>query len=713
MDTNTGKRMDAPAQADDLDRLPVTVLKGVGSRVAARLERLGLRTVQDVLFHLPLRYEDRTRVVPMGALRHGEQAVVQGVVELAEVSFGRRRSLLVRIGDGTGFLTLRFFHFNASQQTAFSRGAGIRCYGEVRAGPLALEMIHPEYRRIDPERPAPVEEHLTPVYPATEGVHQLTLRAITDQALRWLDETGVEGAARITDWLPQRLLAPSRMMASLQEALHYVHRPPPDASLALLSEGRHQAQQRLAFEELLAHHLSLRRLRQRAKRNEAPVLSAGDTLLTAFLGSLPFTLTAAQQRVYREIQADLAKAHPMARLVQGDVGSGKTVVAACAALTAVQAGYQAALMAPTELLAEQHFRSFTEWLAPLGVEVVWHAGKNRGQERVRTLEAIRDGAAAVAVGTHALFQQEVEFNRLGLVVIDEQHRFGVHQRLALRDKGRTGARCPHQLVMTATPIPRTLAMTVYADLDTSVIDELPPGRLPVQTVAVSQDRRDEVMQRVRGACASGRQAYWVCTLIEESEVLQCQAAEKTAAQLTTALPDVRVGLVHGRLRPAEKEAVMAEFKGGGIDLLVATTVIEVGVDVPNATLMIIENPERLGLAQIHQLRGRVGRGREQSSCVLLYQPPLSAMARDRLAALRETSDGFEIARRDMSLRGPGEVLGTRQTGEMKFHIADLLRDETLLAAVEQTAVQLLDCCPDHVAPLIRRWLGEAVHYGEV
>jgi ATP-dependent DNA helicase RecG len=712
MDINAGKRMDRPSMPDDLDRLPVTVLKGVGSRVAGRLERLGLRTVQDVLFHLPLRYEDRTRVAPMGALRPGDQAVVQGVIDLAEVHFGRRRSLLVRIGDGTGSLTLRFFHFNATQQAGLRRGAGIRCYGEVRAGPQTAEMIHPEYRLIDPSQPVPVEEHLTPVYPATEGVHQLTLRALTTQALRYLDGGDDQAAVRITDWLPDKLLAPCRM-TSLQEALRYVHRPPPEASLELLAEGRHPAQQRLAFEELLAHHLSLRRLRLRGQQTAAPVLPGGDGLVSAFLRSLPFALTGAQQRVNREIRADLARPHPMARLVQGDVGSGKTVVAACAALTAVDAGYQAALMAPTELLAEQHYRSFREWMAPLGVNVVWHAGKSRGRERAEALQAIREGAAAVAVGTHALFQQEVEFARLGLVVIDEQHRFGVHQRLALRDKGRAGTRRPHQLVMTATPIPRTLAMTVYADLDTSVIDELPPGRLPVQTVAIGQERREEVMQRVRGACTAGRQAYWVCTLIEESEALQCQAAEKTAALLAAGLPDVRIGLVHGRLRPAEKEAVMAAFKAGAIDLLVATTVIEVGVDVPNATLMIIENPERLGLAQLHQLRGRVGRGREQSSCVLLYQPPLSVAARDRLAALRETNDGFEIARRDMALRGPGEVLGTRQTGEMKFHIADLLRDETLLAAVERTAAQLLACCPENVAPLIRRWLGDAVHYGEV
>jgi ATP-dependent DNA helicase RecG len=435
--------------------------------------------------------------------------------------------------------------------------------------------------------------------------------------------------------------------------------------------------------------------------------------VTDFLGALPFRLTDAQQRVIDELQQDLARSHPMARLVQGDVGSGKTVVAACAALTAVAAGYQVALMAPTELLAEQHYRSFAGWLEPMGIGIAWHSGKLKGGERSTTLQSIRDGSVYIAVGTHALFQEEVEFGRLGLVIIDEQHRFGVHQRLALRDKGRDGELRPHQLVMTATPIPRTLAMTVYADLDTSVIDELPPGRLPVKTVVVSQERRDEVMQRVRSACNAGQQAYWVCTLIEESEALQCQAAEKTAEFLAVSLPDIRIGLVHGRMKAASKETLMAAFKAGDIDLLVATTVIEVGVDVPNASLMIIENPERLGLAQLHQLRGRVGRGQVQSSCVLLYQPPLSANARERLSALRDSNDGFEIARRDMELRGPGEVLGTRQTGEMKFHIADLLRDEVLLAAVEATGVRVLADYPGHVAPLIRRWLGDAVQYGEV
>ncbi len=547
------------------------------------------------------------------------------------------------------------------------------------------------------------------MYPATEGVHQLTLRAITEQALQYLNG---RAGHELVDWLPVELVSHFKM-TSLPAALRYVHRPPPDADLTLLASGSHPAQQRLAFEELLAHHLSLRRLRERAQRAAAPALSGDDALAQRFLEALPFELTAAQSRVIGEIRTDLAGAHPMARLVQGDVGSGKTVVAACAALAAVEAGYQVALMAPTELLAEQHFRSFSDWLAPLGIEVAWHTGKLKGKARTATLGSIADGSAAVAIGTHALFQAEVEFARLGLVIIDEQHRFGVHQRLALRDKGRSGEQRPHQLVMTATPIPRTLAMTVYADLDTSIIDELPPGRQPVRTVAIAQERRDEVIRSVRKACADGQQAYWVCTLIEESEVLQCQAAENTATFLTEALPELQVALVHGRMKPVEKETVMNAFKQGAVDLLVATTVIEVGVDVPNASLMIIENPERLGLAQLHQLRGRVGRGTLHSSCVLLYQAPLSVNARERLAVLRETSDGFEIARRDMELRGPGEVLGTRQTGEMQFHIADLLRDEALLEAVEAAAGELQKHCPQNVTPLIRRWLGQAVDFGEV
>ncbi|HKJ09856.1 MAG TPA: ATP-dependent DNA helicase RecG [Gammaproteobacteria bacterium] len=691
--------------------LAITALKGVGPQVARRLEKLGIHTVQDLLFHLPYRYEDRTRVVPMGGLRPGDPAVVEGEVQLAEVRFGRRRSLLVRVSDGTGSLTLRFFHFSGAQQSGFQRGVRVRCYGEARAGATTLEMVHPEYRVLTADEPPPPEDHLTPVYPTTEGVHQLSLRRLADAALSCLDGPQGNGTV-LPEWLPPEILQRFRL-PSLAEAVRYVHRPPPDAALAELGAGLHPAQQRLAFEELLAHHLSLRRLRHRARSRQAPPLDGGGALLDGFLAALPFAPTAAQRRVIDEIRADLAASHPMLRLVQGDVGSGKTVVAACAAVQAVQSGYQAAVMAPTELLAEQHYHSFARWLEPLGVNVSWLAGKSKGAARAARLAAIASGEAAVAVGTHALFQSDVTFARLGLVIVDEQHRFGVHQRLALREKGLGDGRRPHQLTMTATPIPRTLAMTLYADLDVSVIDELPPGRTPVQTVVVSDKRRDEVVARVREACAQGRQAYWVCTLIEESEVLQCQAASDTAAALTEALPGLRVGLVHGRLKSREKEQVMAAFKDGHIDLLVATTVIEVGVDVPNASLMIIENPERLGLAQLHQLRGRVGRGAQASTCVLLYRPPLSDAARERLGVMRDTVDGFEIARRDLELRGPGEVLGTRQTGMLQLRIADLMRDQAQLGAVEKAAELLLKQYPERVAPLMRRWLGDAVRYGDV
>jgi ATP-dependent DNA helicase RecG len=686
--------------------LPLTALKGAGPRVAERLERLGIRTVQDLLFHLPLRYQDRTRVVPIGSLRPGDQAVVEGRIELAEVILRRRRMLLARLADGTGSLLLRFFHFHAAQQAALARGVRLRCFGEVRAGPSMLEMIHPEYRRMDGEEPAPVEEHLTPIYPATEGVHQLTLRALTAQALERL------GPGALPDWLPAPVLEQMRF-PPLHEALHQVHRPAPDTALGALEEGLHPAQRRLAFEELLAHHLSLRRLRAQIQRQPAPRIEAPGRLAQALIARLPFALTGAQRRVLEELLEDLRRGHPMLRLVQGDVGSGKTVVAALACLHAVEAGWQAAIMAPTELLAEQHHRNLRRWLEPLGIGLAWLSGRAKGKQRERVLEAIGSGDAALVVGTHALFQEAVGFPRLGLVVIDEQHRFGVHQRLALREKGGAEGLHPHQLIMTATPIPRTLAMTAYADLDCSAIDELPPGRTPVQTVAVPEARRAQVIERVRSACREGRQAYWVCTLIEESEALQCQAAAETAAQLTQALPELRVGLVHGRMKPSEKEAAMAAFTAGALDLLVATTVIEVGVDVPNASLMIIENAERLGLAQLHQLRGRVGRGSVRSSCVLMYRGPLSEAAQARLAVLRETNDGFEIARRDLELRGPGELLGTRQAGALDLHIADLSRDRDLLEAVEEVAGELLRAHPERVAPLVRRWLGEGLRYGGV
>jgi len=693
---------------DTAATLPATTLKGVGPQAANKLARLGLCTVQDLLFHLPFRYQDRTRVVPIGTLRPGDQAVVEGEVQLTEIKFGKRRMLLTRISDGSGSLTLRFFHFNAAQQANLARGTRLRCYGEVRTGAVTLEMIHPEYRRIDHDTPVAVEEHLTPIYPASEGIHQQSLRQPIGRALDRL----LEDESLLNDWLPLRLRE-SLHMPSLRDALLYLHRPPPDAPQDLLGEGVHPAQRRLAFEELLAHHLSLQRLRQRREQQCAPQMKGDGSLTQPLLSSLPFTLTAAQRRVADEIAGDMKKHHPMQRLVQGDVGSGKTIVAALAVLRAVESGYQAAVMAPTELLAEQHYRNFSQWLSPLGVSVAWLSGRVKGKIRKAMLEAIGDGTARVAIGTHALFQEEVSFAHLGLVIIDEQHRFGVHQRLALRDKGERDGRYPHQLIMTATPIPRTLHMTAYADLDVSIIDELPPGRTPVETVAMTESKRDQVVEHVHHACRQGRQAYWVCTLIEESEALQCQAAEDTETQLREALPDLRIGLVHGRMKADEKEQVMQQFKNHELDLLVATTVIEVGVDVPNASLMIIENAERLGLAQLHQLRGRVGRGAAKSSCVLLYKPPLSETARKRLQVMRETNDGFVIARTDLELRGPGEMLGTRQSGAWQLRIADLLRDEDLLPQVEEAAHDLLKHSPESVPPLIERWLREKERLGEV
>ena len=687
---------DAPA--------PITDLKGVGPRLAEKLERIGVHTVADLLFHLPLRYQDRTRVVPIGSLRPGQEAVVVGTVDYTEVVLRRKRMLLAHLSDGTGAVLLRFFHFSRAQQEGLARGARILCFGEARAGTKGLEMVHPEYRRLLPDEDPEADEALTPIYPTTEGLHQIGLRKLSDQALEVVDA--------LPDLLPEALVDQAGL-PTLHEALRYVHRPPPDANVAQLMDGTHPAQQRLAFEELVAHNLSLIRMRARADRQAAPVIDDGETLVDRFQDALPFDLTGAQQRVIDEIRRDLAAGHPMLRLVQGDVGSGKTVVAASACLFAVASGYQAAVMAPTEILAEQHYASFRQWLEPLGIEVAWLSGKQKAAARREMQAKVESGAAKVVVGTHALFQGEVAFDDLGLVVIDEQHRFGVHQRMALREKGAGAGGYPHQLIMTATPIPRTLAMTAYADLDYSVIDELPPGRTPIKTVAVADSRRDEVVARVAGACAQGRQAYWVCTLIEESEALQCQAAEDTYVLLADALPQLAVGLVHGRMKPSEKEGVMQRFKAGEIDLLIATTVIEVGVDVPNASLMVIENAERLGLAQLHQLRGRVGRGTAESSCVLMYHAPLSQTARKRLNAMRETTDGFEIARIDLELRGPGEVLGTRQTGMMQFRIADVLRDQPLLPEVQRTAQRVLREHPDQVDPLIRRWVGDALQYGRV
>ena len=683
----------------------MTALRGVGAALAERLAKLGVRRVADLLFLLPLRYEDRTQLTAIGALTPGARLAVEGEIQLTEVAYRRRRQLLTRIADGTGLLTLRFFHFSASQQHALTRGLRLRCFGEVRRGPLGLEMVHPEYRRILDEQ-VPLEQTLTPIYPLTEGVPQGRLRALIGEALREVERTG------LSDALPPGVALPPGL-PSLPAALAYLHAPPRAASPGVLAAGRHPAQRRLAFEELLAHTLSLK-VRKRTLRAQAAAPLADQAGLAARLrGALPFTLTAAQARALSEVEGDLTARVPMVRLLQGDVGCGKTVVAALAAARTAGSGAQAALMAPTELLAEQHWRNFRDWLAPLGETVALLAGSQPARTRRSALEGVASGEIRVAVGTQALFQEGVEFANLSLVIVDEQHRFGVQQRLRLSEKGAQGGRLPHQLIMTATPIPRTLAMTAYADLDISVIDELPPGRTPAKTVVVPEERRAEVVARIIQACHAGRQAYWVCPLIDESDELRAQAAEETAARLADALPGVRVALVHGRMPNAARDQTMLAFKAGRIQLLVATTVIEVGVDVPNATLMVIENAERMGLAQLHQLRGRVGRGSEASSCVLLYRTPLSALARERLKVIRETCDGFEIARRDLELRGPGELLGTRQTGLAQLRVADLMRDADLLPRVQQSADWILEKCPHSVAPLAARWIGGGERYGRV
>lgn len=686
---------------------PVTALSGVGPALAAKLAKLHVHTLQDVLFHLPLRYEDRTSITEIGALLDTQAAVVIGEIELAQVTYGRRRSLVIRIADGTGFLTLRLFHFSQAQQKAFRRGFWVRCFGSARRGQQGMEMIHPEYRVFSEQPDGAMDERLTPVYPTTEGVSQALWRKITDQVLSIGLQLVHEYLKR--DFLPAELRQ-AHEAASLSSALMTLHRPQPGTDLQTMAGAQTAAHQRLIFEELLAHHFSLRQARQRRTAAHAAALAEPTALCAQFQNNLPFQLTAAQQRVIAEIGADLQNHKPMMRLVQGDVGSGKTVVAAQAMLYAVAANAQTVLMAPTELLAEQHFANLSAWFADLGIAVGWLASKTPAAQKKATLKQLANGELLVAVGTHALIQDAVQYKNLHMVVIDEQHRFGVDQRLALREKTAADS-VPHQLMMTATPIPRTLAMSFYADLDISSIDELPPGRKPIETVVMAAEtRRQDVIERVRVACQSGRQVYWVCSLIDESEVLAAQAATDTEAELTALLPELRVGLVHGRLKTQEKEAVMHAFRDAEIDLLVATTVIEVGVDVPQASLMIIENAERMGLAQLHQLRGRVGRGSEQSYCILLYHKPLSDLAKQRLQIMRETQDGFVIAERDLEMRGAGELLGTRQTGAMSFKIADIIRDQHLLAAVATTADQVSAAAPEVIQPLTERWIGSREGY---
>jgi len=704
--------MSAPPAA--FEQRPITTLKGVGGQVAEKLHRLGLFTLQDLVFHLPFRYQDRTRITPIGALQLHHDVVVEGEVRAADIAFGgrRKRSLVCRIQDGTGTLTLRFFHFSTAQKNQLKSGVRLRCYGETRRGSSGIELYHPEYQIISSNHIAPLasdklalQQTLTPVYPATEGVTQARLRNVISQALALLSNESLKNL------LPQK-------KETLAGMLRWLHNPPANADIKQLLEGEHPFQQRLAFEELVSHHLSLLRLRQQLKTQAACPLQENPETTKTFLHSLPFSLTTAQQRVYNEISKDLTEKHPMLRLVQGDVGCGKTLVAALAALQAIsplnhKKGKQAVLMAPTEILAEQHLKNFQHWFASLNIQTAFLTGSLKTKEREKQLARIASGEASMIIGTHALFQEGVEYHDLVLIIIDEQHRFGVHQRLALSEKAKKTNLEPHQLTMTATPIPRTLAMSVYADMDYSAIDELPPGRTPVNTVLIDNNRREQIIERVRNACNNGRQAYWVCTLIEESDELELEAAETTATTLAQALPGVSVALVHGRLKPAEKAQIMARFKAGEIQLLVATTVIEVGVDVPNASLMIIENPERLGLAQLHQLRGRIGRGSAESHCVLLYTSPLMGLSKERLAVMRETNDGFVIAEKDLQLRGPGEVLGTRQTGEIAFHIADLQRDAHMLVDTKKSATQLLNEHPENVDLLIKRWLGKNEQYGRV
>ena len=685
-----------------LDAVPLTALSGVGAAVSAKLSRIGINNLQDLLFHLPIRYEDRTRITPIADLRPEQYATIEGIVQTCEVQFGRRPILTVSLSDGTSKVTLRFFNFNAGMKNSFQNGVRVKAFGEVKRGRFMAEIHHPEYQIIRDNAPLILEENLTPIYSVTEGLKQTSLRKLTDQALELLEKI------QIAEILPDEF---NPHPFSLKEAIRFLHRPPPDISCEMLEQGKHPAQQRLIFEELLAHNLAMQKVRLKTQQLFALPLLTKTDLKSVFLAQLPFQPTNAQKRVSADIEADLARDYPMMRLVQGDVGSGKTLVAALAALLAIDNDKQVALMAPTEILAEQHAENFRRWLAPLGIEVGWLSGKVKGKARQSELGRIKSNAVKMIVGTHALFQEEVEFADLALVIIDEQHRFGVHQRLMLREKGEKAGFHPHQLIMTATPIHRTLAMTVYADLDTSIIDELPPGRTPISTVVMSEERRAEIVGRVYHACTQEkRQAYWVCTLIDESEALEAQAAEATAEDLRKALPNLRIGLVHGRMKPIEKQEIMAAFKAAELDLLVATTVIEVGVDVPNASLMIIENAERLGLSQLHQLRGRVGRGSTASYCVLMYKPPLGKISQKRLQVLRGSQDGFVISEKDLEIRGPGEVLGTKQTGIVEFKVANLMRDRKMIPTVQHYARELLGKYPDIAENLIKRWLNNREIY---
>ncbi len=685
----------------------VKELRGVGEQIAIRLEKIQIKTLQDVLFHLPTKYVDRTRVYPLSTLRVEDTVVVEGVIEKVSVVPRPRRNLIIKIKDASGNAEIRFFHFNTSQQEQLSPGRMMRCFGQVRFGRAGLQFIHPEYKVFDPGQILPVEEYLTPIYPTTEGISQKLLQGLVKQAITLLHP--IQQSLEI---LPEYICNQLKF-EPLVDCLQNIHFPTPDFHAQVLNDAQHPAQRRLAFEELLAHHLSLRQKRNFQQSELAYSIIHKHEYAQRLLKALPFQLTKAQQHCIATIKNDLSRSYPMLRLVQGDVGSGKTLVAVMAALAVIEAGYQVAFMAPTDILVEQHYINIKNWFGPLNLEVACLSGKLNAKHKNVIIENIATNKVNIVVGTHALFQQQIQFHNLALVIIDEQHRFGVAQRLALHDKGVDQKINPHQLILTATPIPRTLAMTFYADLDYSVIDELPPGRKPITTVMIGSDRRNEILERISDICSQGQQVYWVCTLIEESELIDCTPAEVALEQLQQQLPTLKIALVHGKLKSDLKEQIMRDFKNGNIDLLVATTVIEVGVDVPNASLMVIENPERLGLAQLHQLRGRVGRGNKQSFCVLLYKKPLGQKAMQRLQFIRDSQDGFAIAEFDLKLRGPGEVFGTKQSGLASLRIADLMRDKDLLPKVNAAAEVILREYPNVIPKLLQRWIRDQIEYATV
>lgn len=692
--------------------VPITSLKGVGPKIAELLSHLEIFTTQDLLFHLPLRYEDRSKIYAISALKPGDRVLIEGAIDFAQF-VGKRRYLKCVLSDVSGAsIDLIFYHLvHVHHKRLVHARTLVRCFGEVRIGFSGhLEIVHPEYIYTDElteNNLLSLSPCLSPVYPTTKGLSQITLRKLMRQALPLLQQKNY-----LPELLPDPIMQKNNFIA-LHDALRIVHFPPVDIDLEILLNGKHPAQQRFIFEELMAHQLSLQNMRYRARSNKAIALPHADHLSKKLLTQLPFQLTNAQHCALNEIEKDMMQNIPMLRLMQGDVGSGKTIVACFAALNAISAGYQVALMAPTEILCEQHYQNFLQWLTPLNIKVDLLLGRHTNAEQNKIKSSLISGEIKLIIGTHALFQDDVEFKNVCLFIIDEQHRFGVNQRLALMEKGLKTGYFPHQLIMTATPIPRTLAMTAYADLDFSIIDELPPGRKPITTVLISSEKRDDIILRVRANCKLKKQAYWICTLIEESDILQCQAAETTAQYLQDELKDLRVGLIHGRLSSDEKNAAMSTFSRGEIDLLVATTVVEVGVDVANASLMIIENPERLGLAQLHQLRGRIGRGNELSFCVLLYQHPLSEIAKKRLTLMRETQDGFVIAEADLEMRGPGEMLGARQSGLAQLRVADLIRDQSLLQQAKDASEFIVKTYPDLSAQLMQRWIGAEIKYLKV